>query len=238
MDLIQFIHSSHAARSEWELEKIWLGYLTSFGLDRFMLARLSHGTCADKEKDLGLMVNYPREWLDHYLTNHYAEIDPVYRKGLSTRKPFTWEEARLEFPSEQATHVMNEAWEFKLCGGVGLSLYGPRGSLYGIGFAGSTSGVRNDRTALGLLQTASYHFLTVHADLICPRTPPLVVLTARETEVLQWIADGKTKAEVAEALSVSQACIKRHCEAVFGKLGTNTLAASVAKALRLGLLPF
>ena len=53
-------------------------------------------------------------------------------------------------------------------------------------------------------------------------------LTAREREVLAWVAHGKRNAEVAELLCLSPATVRTHLENVYAKLGVNTRTAAVA----------
>lgn len=61
-------------------------------------------------------------------------------------------------------------------------------------------------------------------------------LTERESEVLLWVARGKTNRDIAEILGMSPRTVNKHLEHIFKKLGveTRTAAASVA-ANRLGL---
>lgn len=53
-------------------------------------------------------------------------------------------------------------------------------------------------------------------------------LTAREREVLAWVARGKRNAEVAELLCLSPGTVRKHLENVYAKLGVNTRTAAVA----------
>ena len=62
-------------------------------------------------------------------------------------------------------------------------------------------------------------------------------LTARETEVLQLLADGLSYAEVAERLVLSEKTVGHHVSAVLRKLGEPTRSRAVATALRLGVIP-
>ncbi|NUZ06284.1 response regulator transcription factor [Piscinibacter koreensis] len=59
-------------------------------------------------------------------------------------------------------------------------------------------------------------------------------LTPRETEVLSWIAKGKTNRDVAEILGMSPRTVNKHLERVFEKLGVETRAAAAALASREG----
>ena len=57
-------------------------------------------------------------------------------------------------------------------------------------------------------------------------------LTPRETEVLSWIAKGKTNRDVGEILNMSPRTVNKHLEHVFEKLGVETRAAAAALASR------
>jgi predicted ATPase/DNA-binding CsgD family transcriptional regulator len=61
-------------------------------------------------------------------------------------------------------------------------------------------------------------------------------LTARETEVLQLLADGLSYAEVAGRLVLSEKTVGHHVSAVLRKLGEPTRSRAVAAALRLGVI--
>ena len=60
-------------------------------------------------------------------------------------------------------------------------------------------------------------------------------LTPRETEVLSWLAKGKTNRDIADILGMSPRTVNKHLEHVFEKLGVETRAA--AAALASGCLP-
>jgi len=59
-------------------------------------------------------------------------------------------------------------------------------------------------------------------------------LTAREAEVLHWVAQGKTNRDIGDILGTSPRTITKHLEHVFEKLGveTRTAAANLALAVR------
>ena len=60
-------------------------------------------------------------------------------------------------------------------------------------------------------------------------------LTPRETEVLSWLAKGKTNRDIADILGMSPRTVNKHLEHIFEKLGVETRAA--AAALASGHLP-
>ncbi len=58
-------------------------------------------------------------------------------------------------------------------------------------------------------------------------------LTPRESEVLAWVAKGKTNAEVGEILQLSGRTVQKHLEHIYRKLGVETRTTATVRALNL-----
>jgi DNA-binding CsgD family transcriptional regulator len=63
---------------------------------------------------------------------------------------------------------------------------------------------------------------------------PVAPLTAREREVLQWLAAGKTDRDIADILAISPRTVHKHLQRIYEKLGVETRTAAVVRAMRLG----
>ena len=57
-------------------------------------------------------------------------------------------------------------------------------------------------------------------------------LTLRESEVLYWVAKGKTNRDIGDILGSSPATVKKHLERVYEKLGVETRTAAAAVAMQ------
>jgi NarL family two-component system response regulator YdfI len=78
----------------------------------------------------------------------------------------------------------------------------------------------------------------VVAHLSTPRPAPEPgVLSERERQVLERIAQGAANKEIARQLQISERTVKAHATSIFNKLGVSSRAEAVAVALRRGLLP-
>lgn len=71
---------------------------------------------------------------------------------------------------------------------------------------------------------------------VIERDPLTEPLTARETEVLQHLAQGLGNKEIGASLSISAHTAKFHVAQILGKLNASSRGHAVAKALRAGLL--
>ena len=63
-----------------------------------------------------------------------------------------------------------------------------------------------------------------------PVRQPDIPLTPRETEVLSWLAKGKTNRDIADILGMSHRTVNKHLEHIFEKLGVETRSAATAIA--------
>jgi DNA-binding CsgD family transcriptional regulator len=68
---------------------------------------------------------------------------------------------------------------------------------------------------------------------LSPRTIP----TRRESEIAHLIAEGKTRKEVAELLSLSQSTVNFHLENLFKRLGGHVNAIDITRLVMEGKIP-
>jgi len=82
--------------------------------------------------------------------------------------------------------------------------------------------------------TVARHVLKQFQDM--GRTMETIVapLTRRETQILSYIADGKTNKQIARILEISEQTIKNHVSAILRKLNANDRAHAVVLAIRHG----
>lgn len=58
-------------------------------------------------------------------------------------------------------------------------------------------------------------------------------LTCRESEILSWVAEGKTNSEIGAILSVSRRTVQKHLERIFVKLAVENRTAAISAARQL-----
>jgi LuxR family maltose regulon positive regulatory protein len=74
------------------------------------------------------------------------------------------------------------------------------------------------------------------ASRLAPAQPPIELLSHRELEVLQLIAQGRSDQEISERLVLALSTVKGHNRNIFGKLQVQRRTEAVAHARELGLL--
>jgi DNA-binding CsgD family transcriptional regulator len=85
-------------------------------------------------------------------------------------------------------------------------------------------------------QGRGQHLLIIEEESL--NAPPLALeglgLTQRESEVLTWVAQGKSNPEVAIILGMSARTVQKHLEHVFDKLGVESRTAAILRAWHCG----
>jgi DNA-binding NarL/FixJ family response regulator len=96
-----------------------------------------------------------------------------------------------------------------------------------------------ERRILAFLEKQNFErkaFLQTVEEVLSSGEAPsdLDVLTEREREVLELVAQGKTNKEIAEALVITTNTVKRHLKAIFAKLDIHTRSSAAAKIANAG----
>ena len=72
--------------------------------------------------------------------------------------------------------------------------------------------------------------------LALDQTPPQAhhpsALTAREQEVLRWLAEGKSNWQIGQIVGCTEATVKKHLQHIYNKMGVETRTAAAATYLR------
>lgn len=64
----------------------------------------------------------------------------------------------------------------------------------------------------------------------------VIVLTAREAQVVKLLMEGNSNEEIGRSLSISERTVRFHLRNVFAKLDVDNRVQAVSKAIQLGLI--
>lgn len=180
--------------------------------------------------------NYPAGWQQRYQQQDYVKCDPTVAHALLSDEVVLWsDELFAACPQMRA-----EARAFGLVHGWAQ----PRRDAHGIvslltcvrpdpAVTDEELAAKNER-----LQWLSY---LCHESMLkhwgeTLRNDPESKLSDRELEVLRWSCDGKTSADMAEIIGVSEATVNFHMRNACMKLGTPNKTAAAVRAALMGLL--
>jgi two-component system, NarL family, response regulator LiaR len=128
---------------------------------------------------------------------------------------------------------------------LALSAYDDLKYIRGLLAAGATGYLLKNEaveTIVAAVQAAAqgkaFFSAAVAAQLAQLAQPPVSVEppTARELDVLRELAQGRTNAEIARQLGISERTVRFHMENLFGRLGVENRVEAVMKAMQQGWL--
>ncbi len=193
-------------------------------------------TGEDRDRLITMLNNYPEEWIRRYVDRRYILEDAVHNHSLRTILPFIWSSLRRTGAAKQSETIFNEAGEFQLKDGISVPVRGLDHTLSV--FSAVADGTAAERAEALRLNIG---LITLLASLVHETAGNLALRnvdragntplpTAREREVLKWIASGKTSVDIAEILKISELTVNAHAQAAMLKLNatTRTHAAVVA----------
>jgi DNA-binding CsgD family transcriptional regulator len=172
-----------------------------------------------------------------------ATPDPMHHRAIQQATPLLWRDWVSHYPGFFA-----RARKCGLVAGVTHPVHGPVGDRSSISFIKGVGGLQAEREILAALSECQLISCYVHravarvienryslnSDLSPAALAP--TLTERERECLTWVATGKTAAQVAATLSLSEATIIYHLSKARRKLDAANSRHAVSKAISLKLI--
>ncbi|HPE24576.1 helix-turn-helix transcriptional regulator [Albidovulum sp.] len=185
------------------------------------------------------ILTYSEDWVQHYIDEGYARIDPVVQGCLRRFRPTDWKE--LDWSGRQARGFLGEA----MAAGVGnqgfsVPIRGPGGQFALFTISSRTHDAQWDKFVNGASNEVllAAHFLNQKAQEIVQGDQPAgeQPLSAREIDVLTLLALGMNRAQAADSLEISEHTLRSYVESARVKLGAINTTHAVARAVSGGLV--
>jgi LuxR family transcriptional regulator len=243
LDRIGAIGSALTVDTAWQLGA---AHFRALGFARITYAMTRYRTdrSIGHPDDAVFLTTTSPEYRAFYLRNNFFARTPIYRWVMQNTGGTTWSWVQRDLaagrltPQEAEAVRQNAAWD--VVAGITLSFADPdprrRAALGLIADRGI------DAAAVEALWAARRAEVTavgqvLHLKLLSlPGTATRRGLTRRQREVLAWVADGKTTADIALLLDLSTAMVEKHLRLAREALDVETTAQAVAKATLLNLI--
>jgi DNA-binding CsgD family transcriptional regulator len=174
-------------------------------------------------------VNYPSEWIEHYLANGYQQLDPILKTNFQNFRLQYWADTYRKTPPPKK--FLSIAQDFGLKSGYthGARNYtGEEGSLFSLS---GPSLEKCERTET-ILNTTIPHLHQAFCRVAqYSNVRNNSVLTTREKEVLSWVKEGKNTWEISVILHISERTVHFHAQNIMQKLNASSRPHAVAIAL-------
>jgi len=233
-----YVERANAAGSVEALFKVFVDTVKLHGLDRAIFSLSTEHNDIEVPAQLGLIHNYPRDWMDYYFENEFDRIDPVLIHANQKVGMFEWKEIPrfLDLRKKQRL-CLNLGEEAGLHNGLGILMRGPSNQTAGIALATAEKKDAFDGD-LDLVSAYCQHFYVAFKRLK-ERPAPAgsnIFLTEKERDILSMVLYGRSDAMIADKLHMSVHTVDSHMRKIFMKLEVNNRTMAVVKALTLGLI--
>jgi len=182
---------------------------------------------------------YSDEWRNRYLEQSYHRIDPVIAGCFQRFHPVDWK--RLDWSGKAARHFLSEALKYGVGNqGFSIPIRGPNGqfALFTVSHNcdDETWSKFTEEHSRNLILIAHY-FNRKALEFEPGRQPEQSrALSPREVDAMTLLAMGYSRAQVAEALSISEHTLRVYIESARFKLGALNTTHAVARAMSRGLI--
>lgn len=199
-------------------------------------------------------------WKEEYIRNNFVVVDPCLAEARKTNTPFTWGSVRLPAVRGRrkpgAVKTMEAARDHGFTEGLMIPHHF-RDRIGRVHSSASTFFWKDSSSRLSFMLNHHKHELHLIMIYWVQRAVDIVArdyregstiirfqhgaengvgLTDRERDVLAWAARGKTVADTAEILTISEETVETHVRNAMRKLDANNKTHAVAKAIYLSLI--
>ena len=183
-------------------------------------------------------TTYPDSWKQHYMNQGLHLSDPTLQTAARSIAPVDW--SRLE-RNDAFTNIFSQAHDFGMPDvGMTVPIRGPFGETGLLSVTSSISpqkwGAMKKRIIADLQLSAVYlHDHVMKSDrLLGILSQPS--LSTRESEILQWVALGKSQQDIGDILCISPRTVEVHLRSSREKLTATTTTQAVGRAISMGLI--
>lgn len=238
--MIPFVENIAHAR---EMEDVWEVYqrrMAGFGFTRLLYGFTMQRTKTSfgDPQDLVILSNYTSEYMHTFIQGGLYYSGPMLRWAIDNVGARSWADTHARAVSGELSAEEQRVYDFNASHGIvaGYTISLPESSLRekaAVSLA-AAPGVRqpevdaiwqeHGRTIAAMTNVAHLKMLSLpHKNARRP-------LTKRQREVLEWVGDGKTTADIALIMGLTTATVEKHLRLAREALDVDTTAQAVLKA--------
>ena len=184
-------------------------------------------------------ATYAPEWSVRYEDAGYREVDPVVHGAVSGFVPIDW--GTLDWTGKQLQRFRSEAKEHEVGEqGYTIPIHGPQGQFaffcVSRDCAGDVWSAFLSESAQDLLLIAHHVHRQVLSVTGAEAPTRSKKLSPRERDVLTLVAEGRSRAQVAERLEISESTLRVYLDSARHKLGALNTFHAVALGMKIGTI--
>jgi LuxR family quorum-sensing system transcriptional regulator ExpR len=175
-----------------------------------------------------IISNMPQEWETEFLCGKFQIFSDIVSRVKSKITPLVWNAEEVKTPG-----LVSLARKFDIQNGMTFLIrISSDVVIFTLYFD------KDDKRFISLYQENKYKILFDVLELfeVSYQKSDGVLLTARESEVLELLKIGKTYSEIAFILGISKRTVRFHIENILNKLDVTSVKYAIFKAISLDLI--
>ena len=226
-----------------DIDTIWrtlCAKMESYGFDRLFygFTRFRVGENLGSPSDMLILSNHPQDYLDRFFDQGHYQNAPMVRWTTWHEGACSWrltaERAQKNelSPEEVAVIDLNHQFGIRAGYSIGFSESSSR-ARGGLGLCARAGLCQDDVDAIWEKSGREIEIMAKLAHLRITSMPFATArraLTDRQREVLEWVADGKTTADIATIMGLTLSTVEKHLRLAREALEVETTAQAVLKA--------
>jgi LuxR family transcriptional regulator/LuxR family quorum-sensing system transcriptional regulator CciR len=236
MRLQDYQAAVEAAETTEALWSAFSGFFRGTEVKRVSYVHLPPLGAPDDRKIEIKMTGFPAEAVERYVADRLYRDNPILIRAQRRAEPVYWDEVESLSLTQREVAFVEEFHKVGLEYGVGIPVYGPDGrrGQCGLGFV---DGVRRlqPNVLKDYMWVCQFGHLR-YCALIRPTLGPVPALSERETEVLVWVARGKSNGLIGDILGISSNTVDAHLRRIYLKLGVFDRLSAAVRGIGIGLI--
>ena len=223
------------AKTQFDIFRFMKRMAESWGMTTFVVANFpSH--LALEISQYTVITNWPTELINQYDETGLLPRSHVMRELKQSSVPFVADKDFVVrgYKEDEAKIVVDLFERFEMLNAMWCPVQDATGQRGAVGMHGNRSTFSPQEMAEIAYVAAHVFSRLAYIRSLDSRIPE--TLTDREIDCLNWTAAGKTSAEIAEILVLSEHTVNHYLNRATKKLSTVNRTQAVAKALRVGLI--
>ncbi|MGJ8571376.1 MAG: LuxR C-terminal-related transcriptional regulator [Hoeflea sp.] len=186
--------------------------------------------------ELSIISSWPPELSAEYDRLQLARNSPIIDELQNTIAPVLIDIKMLNqgLPSQKHIAANQLFSRFELTMGVSFPIHDTNGLRYAVCFLGDRELMSDEE--LSTLAMFSTMLIEQISRIFADNPGKKTLLSAREIEILQWTAEGKTSAEISQITKLSEHTVNHYATIATKKLGCSNRTQAVVKVMRMGLV--
>jgi LuxR family transcriptional regulator/LuxR family quorum-sensing system transcriptional regulator CciR len=218
----------------WEL---FAGFFRGTVVRRVSYLHLPPLGAPDSDQPRIAAEGFPEALVARYLEERLYRDNPVLNYAQQHAEPVYWDEiAGMKPLNDREEAFLGDIAKLDLGDGVGIHVFGPNGRSghCGLGFRPGVRRLEGPvmRDFQWVCQLAHLRYCAMLLESMGP--PP--ALSSRETEVLAWVARGKSNSLIGEILGISTHTVDTHLRRIYLKLGVFDRISAAVRGIGVGLI--